>query len=724
MNRDELRAEIDRLRKQIQQNETLQLERQRRQQAEFKQKYLALFDIFIEPVFIYDSLTYKFLYCNEAALKFYGYPREEILTMTPFDLHHPDQFEKVREDIEKRTDSEPKQYTHFTRDRRERFVKVNRGEIYFDGEPAWLSIIHDITELKAMGEELGQYKDKLEEMLNERTIEVLITNKKLKQEILERKKAEQGILESEKKFRTIIEKFFDGVVLVNEKGSIVEWNQAQEEIFGEKREMVIGKKIWEVQFRHLPEEERQIDNYTKIQGQWEQFLVSGKNPFRDNLSVAAIQRVDGQLRSVQQLFFAIDTEQGMLVAATTRDITEQQVLEKQLMQAQKMEAVGTMAGGIAHDFNNILSGIIGYTDLAIRKTAKDAPTQKYLSQVLTASRRATDLVKQILTFSRPDIKALEPLRLSSVVEEALKLLRSTTPTTIEIVSNIKAENSFILADPTQLHQVIMNLCTNAAHAMNDRGGILELSLNEEEVDGSLYKDLESGPHLRLNVSDTGYGIKKEVVEKIFDPFFTTKKKGEGTGMGLAVVHRIIERHKGNISVYSKEGEGTIFSILLPVVEDVILNEEHTEEEIVGGTERIMLVEDDLALMEAEKSLLEDLGYNVSAFGSGVQALEIFKKVPDRFDFVITDFTMPRMTGVQLTRKIRSIRPNIPVLLCTGYSNVITPQRAKLLGIGEVVMKPIELHRIARSIRRLLELEGAPVPAQKDKIELENPSKSA
>jgi CheY-like chemotaxis protein len=341
--------------------------------------------------------------------------------------------------------------------------------------------------------------------------------------------------------------------------------------------------------------------------------------------------------------------------------------------------------------------------LALRRADQDTQLKKYLDQVLTASRRATDLVKQILTFSRSDDKEKkEPVQLSLIVKEALKLLRSTLPETIEIISKIEAKGCFILASPIQFHQVIMNLCTNAIHAMKEQGGIMEVRLTEETIEDSVYKGIKPGPHVRLTVSDTGCGIKQELLDKIFDPFFTTKKPGEGTGMGLAVVHGIVEGHQGHISVFSKEGQGTTFSILVPTIVDVIHKPEKAEQDIPRGNERILLVEDDAYLAEAEKKMLEELGYKVTALTSSVEALEIFQKLPDRFDIIIADYAMPKMTGLQMIRKIRSISPDIPVIICTGYSKVVQQQKIASLGIGEIIMKPIELGYIASSIRRLLE----------------------
>lgn len=707
MTKEAIREDNRELRRQLEEMRRIHDMRESKKEKESRMKYLSFINNIPDSVFIYDAITYKFLHCNDAAIKNYGYSKEEILLITPFDLHKPEDFEAVRKNIDKKNSGTPDTYILLTKDRRERVVEIMTTDVYFDGKPAWMSVVHDISERIMMEEELHKYRNQLEEMVNERTLEVLMANKKLREEIQERKRAELAIMESEKKFRNIIEKSQDGIFLVDEKGSIIEWNSGQEEIFGSKRAMVAGKKIWDVQFQQKPKEERTDENYTEIETLWKTFFKTGDNPFKNELQVLKIEQPDGRLRDIQQLYFSIETDNGVMMACTSRDITDQLVMEKQLVQTQKMEAMGTLAGGIAHDFNNILGGIIGYTDLAILKTENDSSIQKYLQQIHTASKRATDLVKQILTFSRQEDrkKEKEPVQPALIVKEALKLLRSSLLETIEIVSKIDAKDSFILADPTQIHQVIMNLCTNAAHAMRETGGILEVRLTEEMIEDSVYKELSPGPHIRLTISDTGHGIEPELMDKIFDPFFTTKKSGEGTGMGLAVVHGIVESHDGNISVYSKIGEGTIFSILLPVTVEVIHKQTQVEDSIQGGNERILLVEDDAYLAEAEKKILKELGYEVTTMTSSVEAFEIFQKLPDRFDVIITDYLMPKMRGDQFIQKIRSINTTIPIILCTGYtgySKVITPQKARSLQIGEIINKPIELGSFAKSIRRLIE----------------------
>lgn len=702
MTREKLQREIETLRKELYEIKKVQGEKARLKDRENRQKYYSLFNNITDPVLIFDATTYRFLDCNEAVIKKYKYSKEEILTKTPFDLHKPEEFQRLKANIDSRMSGVTNTYTHLTKDRRQVRVEVSSAEIYYDGTPAWLWIAHDITERVIMEEELRRYRSRLEEMVDERTAEVHIANKKLGLEINERKKAQLAIQKNEKKFRNIIEKSLDGILLVDEKGAISEWNLGQENIYGATRAMVLGKPIWDIQYQHEPKEKRVKENYTRIKNIWEDFLKTGMNPFQNDLQVSQIERPGGELRDIQQLYFSIETDKGVMMACTTRDITENLALERQLIQSQKMEAIGTLAGGIAHDFNNMLGAIMGYSDLARLRLEETHPVQKFVEQVIIAAKRASDLVKQILTFSRRDRMAKETVQISSIVKEVLKLIRSSLPTTIDIISKIEAKKSIVLADPTQIHQVIMNLCTNAGHAMKDKGGVLEVRLTEENVEPGLYKGLKAGPCVRLTVSDTGHGIKPELMDKIFDPFFTTKRIGEGTGMGLSVVHGIVQNLEGNISVYSEVGKGTTFSILLPrVAEDIIVKETQAGE-IPVGNERILLVEDDVPLLAVEKELLEELGYKVTAIKSGVEALEIIKTVPDRFDIIITDFTMPKMTGVQLTKKIRAAGVMYPVILCTGYGEVISEQEAKVLGIGAIIKKPIELDKIAQSIRRLID----------------------
>lgn len=388
-----------------------------------------------------------------------------------------------------------------------------------------------------------------------------------------------------------------------------------------------------------------------------------------------------------------------------RDISRQLELESHLQQAQKMESIGTLAGGIAHDFNNILSAIMGYTELARLYTDTEHPSMAHLKEVTRASQRAADLVSQILTFSRKEQRELVAINIQPIIKEPLKLLRASLPTTIEIRQQI-GETGQVLADGTQLHQVMMNICTNASHAMLD-GGVLEVCL--QEVNLSLENvrfmvGLEPGTYAKLTISDTGCGMSRQVLEHIFDPYFTTKEKGKGTGLGLAVVQGIIKSFGGSISVGSRLGEGSIFTILLPVVAAVVTDDglEEDEGDVPGGKERVLLVDDEQALVNLQTMTLEGLGYDVTPFTSSAQAFQAFAGNPDSFDIIISDMTMPEMTGLQLATKISKIRQNIPFIICTGYSDGLGAERIAEFGVDCVLSKPVQRRNLALAIRRLLD----------------------
>jgi PAS domain S-box-containing protein len=379
-------------------------------------------------------------------------------------------------------------------------------------------------------------------------------------------------------------------------------------------------------------------------------------------------------------------------------------IEKQLSQTQKMEAIGTLAGGIAHDFNNILSVIIGYSELAKDTRAPESDLLEYMDAVLQAGHRAKDLVDQILVFSRHAQVERIPLKPQPIVREALKMLRSSIPSTIEIIDKIQKDCGLINADPTQLHQVVMNLCTNAFHAMEKTGGVLTVELKTADIIPAelLKKDAPSQSFIELIISDTGCGIAPELIDNIFDPFFTTKEKGKGTGMGLSITYGILKKYGGSISVESDPGKSTNFHLFFPKNEHGSEGEELTTENISGGTERILFVDDEAIIATMGKEILESLGYSVVARNSSVEALELFEEQPDQFDLVVTDQTMPGITGVDLALRMLNIRPDIPIILCTGYSNLIDENTAKSLGIRDLVYKPITRGEIAQSVRNILD----------------------
>jgi signal transduction histidine kinase/ActR/RegA family two-component response regulator len=421
----------------------------------------------------------------------------------------------------------------------------------------------------------------------------------------------------------------------------------------------------------------------------------------------------GKIAWNQMVDRAIFDDQGQMIdfQSVGRDINElkqaqedKDKLRGQLIQAQKMEAIGTLAGGIAHDFNNILSAIIGFTEISIRDVSPGSKLEDNLRRVLNAGIRAGDLVKQILTFSRQTDQEVRPVQVKPIAKEALMLIRASLPVTIDIHQDIRSDSS-IMADPTQVHQIIMNLCTNAAHAMQDAGGRMVVSLTDVERGAEVtgpHPDMAPGPFIKLTVSDSGHGMAPEIKDRIFDPFFTTKEQGEGTGLGLSVVHGIVKGCGGIVSVESTPGAGSTFNVFIPVIESEQGAEIVTRAPLPTGTERILFVDDEEYQVEMGKQVLENLGYSVTATTSSQEALKVFGAKPDAFDLVVTDMTMPNMTGEVLATEIMTIRSDVPIILCTGYSEKITPAKAKALGIREVVMKPAVVEEIARTVRRVLD----------------------
>ncbi|MFO8047854.1 MAG: ATP-binding protein, partial [Desulfosudaceae bacterium] len=381
-------------------------------------------------------------------------------------------------------------------------------------------------------------------------------------------------------------------------------------------------------------------------------------------------------------------------------------LESQLRQAQKMESIGTLAGGIAHDFNNILSPVIGFTELSLERVAENTRLHRNLSEVLKGGLRAKELVKQILTMSRREEQEKMPVALTPLVKEALKMLRATIPASIEFKEDISRRDLIVNADPTQLHQIIMNLATNAVQAMRDQSGLLEVSVQPVQFDKDISKtslDIRPGHYARLAVSDTGSGIPEKDRDKIFEPYFTTKKKEDGTGLGLAVVHGIVKSHHGHINFYSDPGQGTTFHVYLPLAESgSAARPARAVTPLPTGTETILLVDDELPIAEMLYQVLERRGYKVIIRTSSIEALEAFRFSPRRFDLVITDLTMPQMTGDKLAHAIKAIRPDIPIILCTGFSEKIRQLDDQNLPIDSFLMKPVDQISLTRTIRKLID----------------------
>ena len=397
--------------------------------------------------------------------------------------------------------------------------------------------------------------------------------------------------------------------------------------------------------------------------------------------------------------------------APPRDISERRAaeerraeLENQVRRSQKLESIGTLAGGIAHDFNNILASVLGYSEMALYHVEKGSKLEANIKEVHRAGLRAKELVKQILTFSRQSEQEKKPVLVSLIAKEVVKMMRSTISTSIEIRHDIKS-TSLVMADATQIHQVMMNLCTNASHAIEDGDGTLDVVVEDVEIDSSFthsYPDLKPGKYMKIKVSDTGSGIEPYVMASMFEPYFTTKKPGEGTGLGLSVVLGIVKEHKGEITVESERGKGSTFTVYFPVLEKVVLDETEAGEDIPTGSESILLIDDESAIVDVGKQILERLGYSVTAKTSSTEALELFKTGPDSVDLVITDMNMPNMSGDRLSVELLKIRPDIPIVLCTGYSKNLSPETAREIGVKAFVMKPLVRAELAKTVRNVLD----------------------
>jgi len=434
---------------------------------------------------------------------------------------------------------------------------------------------------------------------------------------------------------------------------------------------------------------------------------------------------DGRSIDVSISYAAVETEQNHAVAFTVQDISGQKQvaqerihLEAMLRQAQKMEAIGTLAGGIAHDFNNILSPILIQTEMALLDLPPDSPIQDNLEDVLAAGNRARELVKQILAFSRQDEEGRHPIRISSIVKASLKLIRATLPTTIAIEQRILAAADMVLADSSQIHQILMNLFTNAYHAMEETGGVLRVVLEHLELDAEAAAqvlNLAPGAYVKLTVSDNGIGMDRATMDRIFDPYFTSKEKGRGTGMGLAVAHGIVKNYGGAISVKSEPAQGACFEIYLPSLEPEGVEKVGAPTALAGGHERILLVDDEEAIVGTMQMMLERQGYQVEAKMSSLEAFETFSAAPHDYDLVISDQTMPGMTGEEFSKKLMALRPDVPIILCTGFSHMINKEKAKALGIRKLIMKPIVMREMVLTIREVLDDCGVEKKTDEDVI---------
>ncbi len=598
----------------------------------------------------------------------------------------------------------------------------------------WMAVLRDITEVKTMQQELEQHRNQLQDLVAERT--ALLT-----QEIEARKRIGQR-LKKEKEFtNAVLENIEDGIVACDGEGVLSVFNRATREFHCLPAEP-IPAEAWSDHYDLFhadgvsPMQKEAIPLFRALQGEYlkdvemviapkqgeKRIVLASAQPLRDEhgalLGAVASMHDVTQRKHAEVALRKAHAELEMKVRQRTcelqqsyeelsKETAERKEVESRLRQAHKMEAIGTLAGGIAHDFNNILAAILGYAEMAKDDIPEYSPAKYQIEQVLQAGYRARDLVKHILSFSRKEAQGRQPVELRLVVDEALKLLRASIPTTVTIQQHLDPASGTILADATQIHQVLMNICTNAAQAMDENGGVLTVSLDGVELDeGGMVEGLGVGSYVRLMVKDTGAGVDPQVLDRIFDPYFTTKPVGKGSGMGLAVVHGIVKSHDGVIQVESAPGNGTTFFVYFPRIAEVAQGVLADNEPLPVGSERILVVDDEASIVELTKRRLERLGYQVTTKTSSLEALEFFRSRPDGLDVVISDQAMPGLTGGDLAKEILAIRPNIPIIICSGYSSKMDAVRADSMGINAFIMKPVEYKELAETLRRVLDETAA------------------
>lgn len=638
------------------------------------------------------------VFVNSALTQLLGFPEQELRGRPISEIIHP----KYRPALTRLWDRilagknvAPQEIVLLRRDGSHLAAEINCFAIAQEkNEPYLGAILRDISARKATERELEQYRDRLEKLVEKRTSELTQTNARLQQTIINQELAEERLSQEKNTLEAVFSAMSDGLSVHDRDFKILFQNA------------ILTKR------------------YGDCTGQLCHAAYHGRETPCANCGLLGCIK-DGATHWFEMnettdrgnLFFELGVSpirdgKGAIIAAVEviRDITDQKRLADQLLQAQKMEAIGTLAGGIAHDFNNILTAILGYAELSKFEVDPDSDLSRNLAEIISASRRAGDLIRQILTFSRRAEFKKQPLQIHSVVKEALKLLRGTIPSTIDIRREIAGDCGTILADVTQIHQVIMNLCTNAYHAMQKQGGILIVRLQNAVINGQTGDPpmgLAPGNYVRLTVSDTGDGMDETTLDRVFDPYFTTKKQGEGTGLGLATVHGIVENHGGAISVKSAINEGTTFDIYFPRVETAF-SAALTGWGETGSTSfaaRILLVDDEEMLIRLGKSILKKLGHTVTSFSNSQDALDIFRKNPQAFDLLLTDQMMPGLTGLELAKQCLALRPDLPVILATGYSEATSKEQAQAQGISAILWKPVTINTMAETIQQALGEKG-------------------
>lgn len=633
-------------------------ERKRTEEAlrESEKKYFILFNKANDAIFIMEGD--RFVDCNIKAEEMFGCTRETLISSFPYGQFSPELQPGGRN----------------SRDAASKLI----GDAYAGSSQSfeWKHRRCDGTLFDA------EVNLNLIELRGEKYLQAIV------RDVSERKKVEA-------RYQSIYNNAIDGIFQSTPDGRFLSVNPAMARIHGYDSPEQMIEEVTDITNQLYINSETRND-FLRIQA--EKGVV-------ENYEIERYRR-DGKKIWVSVTSRAVRDDAGRIsyLEGTVKDITLQKILERQLADAQKMDAIGKLAGGIAHDFNNILASIVGYTEMAIDEP-DDALRENYLNQSLRSSDRAKNLVRQILTFSRHREHEKKSVDMVKIVRESLRMLRSALPTTIDIRQEIAAGPKTVYADQVQMQQVIMNLCTNSAHAMGEKGGLLKVGLYNMDISDGNFEPMDNirpGSYVVLEIEDTGHGIDRSIIDRIFDPFFTTKEVGQGTGLGLSVVYGIVKDHEGTVRVTSDPEKGTIFRIYLPYEEEPGIADTPDYGEIPGGTEHILFIDDDADLLVLGRRMLESLGYKVTTVEDGIKALALFREHPEAFDLVVTDMTMPGMTGTDLAIALLETRSDLPVILCTGYSDHINEDKAKRLGIGAFMMKPIVKRTFAEAVRELLD----------------------
>ena len=625
-----------------------------------EETFRKLFEVAPDGIYLSD-MEGTFIDGNEAAQRIVGYRKEELIGQNylTLDMLPPDQVSKaigLLKDNLNGNATGPDELILIRKDGETVTVEIMTIPVSFKTQKAILGIARDISE---------------------------------------RKRAAAALKESEEKYRNILESIEDGYYEVDIAGNFTYFNDSMCRILGYSREELLGKNNRE--YMNAENAKKVYQAFNKVYRTGESTKTIGWKLIKKDGSECSVETVVSLIMDSKN--------RGVGFRGIARDVSERKKLEEQLRQAHKMESIGTLAGGIAHDFNNIVHMIIGNTELALEDIPKSNPVHRNLEQIKSASLRAAGIVEQLLNFSRKTDQEHKPTDIITVIKEALKFLRATIPTTIEIRKTLATDEKLIMADPIQISQVLMNICTNASQEMETTGGVIDLTVENVELgaqDVAFDPDLDTGEYIRIAISDTGPGIAPAVIERIFDPYFTTKAVGKGTGMGLAVVHGIVKSHKGAIAVKSQINQGTTFTVYFPVISESPSREKDATVEIPLGNERILFVDDEETIVHMTHLMLERLGYDIETRLDPLDALDLFRSQPHAFDLVITDMTMPQMNGVQLSEELNNVRPDIPVIICSGHSILIDEDKAKQYGIAAYVTKPITMQDLALTIRKVLD----------------------